>query len=322
MSTKPKIFTYTAYRKPTLDEIIEIDSCKLPANEVLNGFIYTLVGKGVLSDKSQQEIVESITMLATKYPKNKEYQKALAEAKALKPKFRALSESIIRKPIKESGRPLIKRLLKENFNRLAKKKRTLNESVVSNKCIINVDIQPEYQSAITFNINKWVNFLNTSYESNIIVFLFNGEDTLGMVSEGDYRMWLMELGVDEEVIDNAIFYDKGYAFFRYCMDSGIDEQNIADLVRFMVRHDINDSRMIDANMWETYMSETHHDQTEVRELLESAGDMISIPDLMDFLKHYNNIVLTGGGVNECLKEVEIALLALNKPFNILAQFTY
>jgi hypothetical protein len=43
---------------------------------------------------------------------------------------------------------------------------------------------------------------------------------------------------------------------------------------------------------------------------------------MDFLKNYSNIVLLGGGVNECLKEVEIALLALNKNFNVLRQFTY
>jgi hypothetical protein len=70
------------------------------------------------------------------------------------------------------------------------------------------------------------------------------------------------------------------------------------------------------------MEETGHDQNDVRELLENAGDMISIPDLMDFLRNYNNIVLTGGGINECLKEVEIALLALNKPFNILRQYTY
>jgi len=43
---------------------------------------------------------------------------------------------------------------------------------------------------------------------------------------------------------------------------------------------------------------------------------------MEFISKFNNIVLTGGGINECLKEVEIALLALDKPFNILKQYTY
>ena len=50
--------------------------------------------------------------------------------------------------------------------------------------------------------------------------------------------------------------------------------------------------------------------------------MINIPDLMDFLKRYSNIVLTGGGINECLKEVEIALNSLDKPYKVLTQYTY
>jgi len=43
---------------------------------------------------------------------------------------------------------------------------------------------------------------------------------------------------------------------------------------------------------------------------------------MDFLKRYSNIVLTGGGIYECLKEVEIALMALDKSYQILNEFTY
>jgi hypothetical protein len=43
---------------------------------------------------------------------------------------------------------------------------------------------------------------------------------------------------------------------------------------------------------------------------------------MDFLKRYSNIVLTGGGINECLKEVEIALKALKQPYQIYSTYTY
>ncbi len=145
---------------------------------------------------------------------------------------------------------------------------------------------------------------------------------MAMVSEGEYKEWLYNLGVGYDVIDGAKFYDKGYAFFRYCMDSNIEEDNIADLVRFMSKHEINDSRDIDSDMWGQYMGETGHDQDDVRELLENASDCINIPELMEFLEHYHNIVLTGGGINECLKEVEIALLAMEKPFNIISRYTY
>ena len=66
----------------------------------------------------------------------------------------------------------------------------------------------------------------------------------------------------------------------------------------------------------------NQDVEHLRELLEFADDCIYIPDLMDYLKKYNDVFLCGGGLEECLKEVEIALLALEKPFNILSEFTY
>ena len=220
---------------------------------------------------------------------------------------------------------------KHNLNEIVKnkliknlKKRTLfiNESKLNGKTIINVDIQPEYENWVSFNLNEWVGFINQNADVNDIVFLYNGADTLGMINEYSYKEWLINLGIDEDVIYNATFYDKGYAFFRYCLDNSIDEDNIVDLIKYMVKHNINDSRDIDEDMWNNYMEETNHDQEDVRELLENAGDMINIPDLMDFIKKYSNIVLTGGGINECLKEVEIALLALNKEFTILNKYTY
>lgn len=217
---------------------------------------------------------------------------------------------------------IIRQSINENNNLVKKKQRLITETEFSSKTIINVDIQPEYKNWITFNINNWVNFINQNGEQNNIVFLYNGADTVGMIEEYEFQNWLIELGIDENIIENAIFYDKGYAFFRYCMDNSIDEDNIVDLVKYMVRHDITDSREIDNDMWNDFMKETNHTLQDVRELLENADDMLSIPDLMDFLARYSNILLTGGGINECLKEVEIALLALDKPYNILSQFTY
>lgn len=143
-----------------------------------------------------------------------------------------------------------------------------------------------------------------------------------MVSENEYQMWLLKLGIDENVINFSTFYDKGYAFFRYCMNSGIDDDNIVELVKFMMRHEITDSRDINKEMWDLYMEETGRDESDVRDLLEESGDMIDIPELMNFLTRYNNIVLTGGGINECLKEVEIALMSLDKPYKILNKYTY
>ena len=198
----------------------------------------------------------------------------------------------------------------------------ITESKLEYKTIINVDIQPEYKEYVTFNLYQWAKFINKKSKSNDIVFLYNGRDTLGMVSENDYKMWLMELGIKNRVIEDAMFYDKGYAFFRTCMDEGIDDDAIVDLVKYMIRHNINDSRDINEEMWNDFMEETNHSRQDVRDLLEEAGDMINIPDLMDFLSRYKNIVLTGGGVAECLKEVEIALMSLDRKYEVLRKYTY
>lgn len=226
-----------------------------------------------------------------------------------------LQEQYIRKLIKKQLKTVFKSELRGTL---------ISESVISNKSIVNVDIQPEYKDYITFKVHEWVNFLNKSH-NNTIVFLYNGADTLGMIDEKSYFAWLYEIGIKEEVLDSAIFYDKGYAYFRYCMDSNISEDSIVNLVKFMIKYNINDSRDINTKFWDKFIKEYPDDDYgtgELRSLLENASDMINIPDLMDFLKKYNDIVLTGGGINQCLKEVEIALMALGKQYNVLSNYTY
>ena len=65
-----------------------------------------------------------------------------------------------------------------------------------------------------------------------------------MINEDSFKEWLIDLGIDEDVVYNAVFFDKGYAFFRYCMDSNISEESIVNLIKFMIKYNINDSRDI------------------------------------------------------------------------------
>jgi hypothetical protein len=130
---------------------------------------------------------------------------------------------------------------------------------VSGQTLINVDIQPEYKSSFSFSLEKWIDFLNKNYDNvNNIVFLYNGKETLGMIGETDYKMWLFENGLNDDVLDGSTFYDKGYAFFRYCMDNYIDEDDIVDFVKFMVRNNINDSRDMTKELWKEYAKGQHH----------------------------------------------------------------
>ena len=198
------------------------------------------------------------------------------------------------------------------------RKDVLTEATVSGKTIVSVDIQPEYKDYITF-IPKWIDFINSSVDNNNIVFLYNGPE-LGMITEQNYKYWLLEQGINEDVINTAKFFDKGYAYFRYCMDESIDDEQIVHLIKFMIANNVNDSRDMDKDAWKNFIKQ--YGSEDVRELMQQSDEMIYIPDLMDFIKRFSNIVLVGGGITQCLKEVELALMALDKPYKVLSKYTY
>lgn len=195
--------------------------------------------------------------------------------------------------------------------------------------LISVDIQPEYyHKAVKYGgfdddlLQGFVNELNSNKYGKKIIF-YNGADTLGMISENDYKMWLYENGVEEDRLDSLKFYDKGYAFFRFLMDTGVDEDDIVLMVKWMYENGINDSRDIkESGLWDKFISE--YNKVELREILEDSSACINIPDLMEDLKvlHGEKIILIGGGANECLKEVEIALQALGIKYNKLDNLIY
>ena len=191
---------------------------------------------------------------------------------------------------------------------------------VQGKHLVVVDVQPEYQSAFGYMGYSLAEYINENYQYlGDLTFLYNGPE-LGMIEEGEYRYWWLEQGLEEEIAYNAEMYDKGYAFFRYCMDSGMDDESTTNLIRFMMAHNINDSRDITEEFWNAFMRQ--YGDEDIRELMEFSDDAINIPDLIEELAPMNNIILCGGGINECLREVEIALDALGKPYGTLSQFTY
>jgi hypothetical protein len=218
-------------------------------------------------------------------------------------------------------------MIKEKFLKEQQRNKLLEDSginLIQNANLISVDIQPEYESYFNFNLYSFLQFVNNNIDNmNSVTFLYNGADTLGMVSEDDYKYWLLENGLEEDNLQVIRYLDKGYAFFRYCMDSGIEEEETVNLVKYMVQHNINDSRDIDDEMWNGFMQQYGYNSSQIRDLLETADDMINIPDLMDYLKNISGkLVICGGEINECFKEVEIALNALDKSYSILTKFTY
>jgi hypothetical protein len=202
-----------------------------------------------------------------------------------------------------------------------KRYKKLNESVnFQSKNLIVVDIQPAYEKNFGFKSYEFAEFINKEYDKfNSVLFLFNGPD-LGFPDKNEYEQWLLEIGIESNIIDESYFFDKGYAFFRFPMDEGIDTDQIVNLLKFMKSNKINDSRDMTTEKWIEFIEK--YGSKDIRELMEHSGDMINLPDLMNELKDINNIVLCGGGIDECLKEVEIALMVLDKDYEIYDEFTF
>ena len=119
---------------------------------------------------------------------------------------------------------------------------TIYESISSNNVLISVDIQQEYEKYMNFKPYSFINWLERhSNNYKKIVFLFNGPE-LGFPSEDEYKYWLIENEMSEDLIDQIDFFDKGYAFFRNAMDAGLDENEILKLINYMYKNKINDSR--------------------------------------------------------------------------------
>ncbi len=205
---------------------------------------------------------------------------------------------------------IIKKLLREG----------LLTEIASGKHLIVVDVQPEYERGFGQLAHNLFKYINKNYDSFYdVTFLYNGE-SMGMISENEYRYWLTEMGLKEEIAFDVRMFDKGYAFFRSCMGKGIDEDSIVNLVKYMYNNDVNMSTDLDEEFWNEFVDE--YGDEDIRELMENNDDFINIPDLMDFLKYSDNIVLVGGHTEECLKEVEIALDALDKNYQTWNKFTY
>jgi hypothetical protein len=187
------------------------------------------------------------------------------------------------------------------------------ESFNNSSIIMSVDIQPEAMPYLNFNLREWAKVINNA--SSKIVFLYNGYNSIGQIKEKDYKFWLIEeAGITEDIIYNSLFFDKGYGFYRSCIDNNIDDEKIIKLLKYMMENEIYDSRDIED---EEIIDE------EILEYIKH--DPIYLPlELIEFIKENinGNVILMGGGLNECLREVEISLLFLNKKYKIDNRFIY
>lgn len=67
-SNEPSIFQRTIYRLPTEKELMEVHSSNLSTDEILKGFCYTIVGRGMMSQENKDKIIKSALLLNNMFP--------------------------------------------------------------------------------------------------------------------------------------------------------------------------------------------------------------------------------------------------------------
>lgn len=183
--------------------------------------------------------------------------------------------------------------------------------------LIIVDIQPAYSKFIDFNVDEYINWINNSSFDEIFC-LYNGPDLGYDDDEYKIEQWYYSWGLDRDI--KMRFFEKSYGWFRDFMED-MDEQNIISIGKYMIEHDIWDSRYFkrkDIKILKDRGIRTRYLNTEDR--------VMYIPELKDYLSNNiytdEHITICGGGVNECYKEVNMLLKMMGYKFKEKIKFIY
>lgn len=174
----------------------------------------------------------------------------------------------------------------------------------SNSTIV-VDVQPAYSSLINF-APQLMQHLNK--QQQILMLVNSDEEGLTEDSIIDIKEYWNENGFENW---NSIkLIDKGYGYLRSWMDQGVSEKVIIKTIREMYSQKVNDSRNLFQDTDNIHDAFENFIGSEFEDWM--LDDAISVEWIsVKTLKSFSGSYITGGGVNECLKEVELLMSAFN-----------
>ncbi len=183
--------------------------------------------------------------------------------------------------------------------------------------VILVDFQPAYDTGdmqYKEAIANAVSYINKK-QPRVTAF-YNGAD-IGIEDTASEVFWhYVDNGLNEELEHLFTFKEKSYAWLRNWMDEGIDPSIIIKVIRYLVMHDLNDSREIDDEAWLALVGEDF-------EYYKDREMHIYLPDIsISKLKALSGSLLGGGGKHECLKEIQLLLNAFNIKYKLVQEWIY
>jgi hypothetical protein len=198
----PKIFTYTKYDLPSVEDLKEIDECHLNTEQIINGFGYTIIGRGIKTLEKERKIYDSVKMLSEYFPENMEYIKVL---NTVKEKYN-IQDEVVESCSIDDKKCTICETLKElkdlHMNNEAVENIYVEDGEIVFDCKCETDIQgtTEY-NGFTLRFNKICELKNTEdvkeemTEEQII-------EHAKMINEKVMNEYLTEMG-EEEILEHA-----------------------------------------------------------------------------------------------------------------------
>lgn len=192
----------------------------------------------------------------------------------------------------------------------------INKNILSLKLII-VDIQPAHKKFIDFNMNDFISWINNSGFDQIFC-LYNGPELGYVDDEFMINQWYIDWGLDMNIDIN--YYEKSYGWFRDIMEK-LPDEDIIKIGKYMIEYDILDSRDLSKKDIEIMKKEN------INVTYFGSEDYIMyIPELKDYLLENiyseDEIILCGGGSDECYKEVSLLLEMIELPYKEKIKFIY
>lgn len=187
----------------------------------------------------------------------------------------------------------------------------LNENNSKYNTLVVCDIQPEYEEYFTFNLDDFLTFIE---DYDTIYYFYNGVN-LGMSEEYEVVEWLIENGCSEDLIETITFIDKSYGYYRD-MISEYGLETTTNIVKYLYDNNIESTNDIEHDD----LVNTFGDN--IANSLNRHGGYYLYDIIIDSLKYTNNIVICGGGKDECLAELMIDIKVSNKSYILANNFIY
>lgn len=187
--------------------------------------------------------------------------------------------------------------------------------MTSTEGLLLVDLQPAYLGRGSCGLMQRVfDHIASLPADTPLIAMYVHEELSGDFLEDVQDFWRRQ-GASDELVERIQWVEKDYAFLRGWMDNGVDDETIITVLQKMQCLRKTDSRDLE----EPLLEELAPHRPQYDPLIMSEYVFDAVRDMRGTASHWYTC---GGGLEACLKEVELVLEAEKLDYSQLSHLTY